>query len=295
MTDIFNQATTINAPSFSSPNHPTNKRPCQRESPQNRSYADATATTILHPSPAEMYCWLMKQVDVLNNQLAEKDLQIRALNETIRKLQDRSTIMQYPTMEEEYIPNVNAAVTGEDTFSKCIVVTNIVEQTEDSNADESDKTAVIDLIKEIDPSATVESIKRMGRRDTTKNRPIQVTLATKADKRNVLSKAPAIIKAKPNLVSNKTFINNMLSPEAHRIQMKLKKKVNQLRQHYKDQDQEFVKVFIKQNQIYLRDTRHESNPPQKYQDPVNTEAERYYSFRGQRQRTTSDATFMDCQ
>ena len=169
--------------------------------------------------------------------------------------------------------NVTNVHTGE--YSKSIVVTNINEQSDELNADVLDKTAMIDLIKEIDPNATVESIKRMGRKDAKKTRPIQVKLATKADKKNILEKSPAYIKSKPSLVENKTFINNMLTPESHQMQMKLWAKLKQYREPYLEMP--FIKFFIKRNQIYYLDAS-DVRPPVIIKDTVNEEAARFYNL-----------------
>uniref|UniRef100_A0AC34FCT2 Uncharacterized protein n=1 Tax=Panagrolaimus sp. ES5 TaxID=591445 RepID=A0AC34FCT2_9BILA len=62
----------------------------------------------------------------------------------------------------------------------------------------------------------------------------------------------------------------------------------------KVQKKEYIKFFIKQNQIYFHDTLTQASSPMHLDDPVNDEAAYYYnitySFRAPRQRTTTLTT-----
>jgi len=274
--DNHQPASTNNIPSMSissSASAPTAPRAQKRnrpdESMKKLSYAEVTKSQ----THDQLISYFMEQNQMLLKLMSEKDIQIAALNDIIKNLQEEKR-NQYLPIEGSYIPNVSNVQTGE--YSKTIVVTNINEQIDEHNADALDKNAMIDLIKEIDPTVSIESIKRMGRKDAKKTRPIQVKLATKADKKNILDKSPAYIKSKPNLVAKKTFINNMLSPESHKMQMKLWNKLKEYRKQ--NSNQLTVKYFIKRNQIYVDDTQDLNSPPARVQDTVNDEAALFYKL-----------------
>lgn len=253
----------------------------------NLSYAQAAAG----PSNNELVRYFMEQNANLIMLMKEKDVQIKALNLIISNFQQEKNGI-YAPMEETFFANANTK-SGQYGFSQSVVITNLVEQaieTDNTKAEELDSNTVKDLVKNIDPSAAVVSIKRMGRKDPTRRRPIQVNLATKEDKINVLTKAPTYIKSNEALQQQKTFVNSMLSPDAHKMQMKLKKRLNEIRKRAMDANIA-GKVFIKKNQIYYDDNINAAYVLQ--DEPVNVEAARFYSFRNERRRTTTQSTFME--
>ena len=176
----------------------------------------------------------------LLEQLAEKDLQINKLLAIIDKLQNgQATNHQIATSS-------NSINVQSESSARSVVVTNIPEQLNDNS--DADMKNMVSIVSKIDESAAVKSIKRMGKKSNGKNRPILVELRSNDDKKNVLSKARDYIKSNEILRNQKTFVNNLLSSEALKHQLELKKKLQEARQRSKETNGT-EKYYIKNNKV----------------------------------------------
>uniref|UniRef100_A0A914XRC4 Uncharacterized protein n=1 Tax=Panagrolaimus superbus TaxID=310955 RepID=A0A914XRC4_9BILA len=224
----------------------------------------------------------------MQDELSKKNEQIAALHQIILLMQQEKAAPTPPRRRESYAPTINEP--RNDAYSNMIVVTNIPEQIDAPNEDELDKAAINNLIKNIDPGVEIDSLARMGRKTNGKKRSIKVKLQSNQQKKAVLSKAPTYIKSNPELLKNNTFINSMRSPESHRMQVKLQRRLNELRKDAKESKMD-VRLYIQRNQIHLNDI---SNPEKNgiLNDAVNEEVAAFYKqhniFRGRTQSTTSD-------
>ena len=184
----------------------------------------------------------------LMEQLALKDIHINQLLEIINKFQNGQ--MNQPSevkINKQKCSNVSSS---NENSSRSVVVTNLPEQNSSDN--DADKLSIEALVKNIDQSVVVESVKRMGKKIQSKTRPIKVQLKSTEDKKIILSKARDYIKSNQVLRERKTFINNYLSPHQLQHQMDLKSKLMEARKLAKEKNSG-QKYFIKKNKVCVSD------------------------------------------
>uniref|UniRef100_A0AC35EUZ9 Uncharacterized protein n=1 Tax=Panagrolaimus sp. PS1159 TaxID=55785 RepID=A0AC35EUZ9_9BILA len=233
-----------------------------------------------------------------STQLGQQVILIQNLLHKIEMLEQENIKLSKNLINENIVSNSNLSIpkskpisqnstSNKKTYPKSVVVTNITESTETDEIKkaENDKKTIIGFIKQIDQTAVVDSVVRMGNINPEKNRPIRVNFKTSTQKQDVIKKAKDFIKANAEYSEKKIFVNNLVSKEEHKIQMNLKNKLKQLWKEAETNNSN-IKFSIQNNQIHIHDPNAQ-NKNALLIDDTNTEAATFYKISSFRQQQKS--------